>query len=696
MAEMGGPLRTLNEHQQRRLLVTCQHIDGMLSDLEAVLNQSVAKSAFPKYIPDIPPAQHSTINDYIARLRAQLKRVLEGQGIPLPHPFISASHAARVSLQFVDVSVEELKPRYMRGYGEVPPQAAIELNGIVGELQGLVSKLDRYLLQDVGQDLEARLRKLEATSDEFKLLHRIQEIVARHGLVEFRPAISAILDRAEDKTFEIAIFGRVSSGKSSLLNAILEAEVLPVGVTPITAVPTRIIHGEQPLVRVWFPEKSEERFELSRLGEFVAEQHNPGNRKHVSRIVVEFPSPQLREGIAFVDTPGLGSLATSGAAETLAYLPRCDLGVVLVDAASTLVAEDLRTIQALYGAAIPATVLLSKADLLRPEDLLRVIEYVKSHLSSELHTDVPIHAVSVRPGHADLLRRWFEEEIAPLHAEREELKEKSIRRKVGGLRQSVESVLRSRLRRSNALSDRQAATYREVEDGLRRATGQFADARKTAQALADDIPNLSQRAILAAAARLRESNLLAQAGDVVRTETTDFLQKRAGALLKLLENAAYDLARELERAAQVLEIADRPSYQEFQALLREMPAFELDELHAEVERPRLASLLGRQFVERALAGRIEEQAGAGLSRTLQRYSDLLKDWTNLVTGRIYRQFESYADTYRAQLGRALGEAGPDGAENQDAIRRDLEELNSSEAFPAVLAVSQPDVGEELS
>jgi hypothetical protein len=47
----------------------------------------------------------------------------------------------------------------------------------------------------------------------------------------------------------------------------------------------------------------------------------------------------------------VGSLATAGAAETLAYLPQCDLGVVLISAGSTLNDEDLSTIRLLYEAA---------------------------------------------------------------------------------------------------------------------------------------------------------------------------------------------------------------------------------------------------------------------------------------------------------------------------------------------------------
>lgn len=57
----------------------------------------------------------------------------------------------------------------------------------------------------------------------------------------------------------------------------------------------------------------------------------------------------------FVDTPGFGSLATRGAAETLRYLLRRDLRVVLIDAGSTTTPNDLKTIHTRYDAATPQT-----------------------------------------------------------------------------------------------------------------------------------------------------------------------------------------------------------------------------------------------------------------------------------------------------------------------------------------------------
>ena len=358
----------LNEFQARRLRVTCQYIDKLLDEIEEILHVTASKAAFPRFSPDVAPAQGRTIEDYVSRLRAQLVRVLDGQGIPREKPSIPASRAIHVALGTIDIAVEELKPHYMRGYGDLLEAAATELNGIVGELRSLVSKLDHYLAEGVGQDLKARLQRLEQKSNDLGLLSKIEEIVADRGLVEFRTTIASILDRAEDKTFEIAVFGRVSSGKSSLLNAILEADVLPVGVTPITAVPTRIAYGEKPSMRVSFAEAPAKTMEVARLAEFATEQQNPGNVKRVTRISATLPAARLRDGVTFVDTPGLGSLATSGAAETLAYLPKCDLGVVLIDAGSTLTTEDLQTILTLQEAAVPANVLLSKADLLGPED----------------------------------------------------------------------------------------------------------------------------------------------------------------------------------------------------------------------------------------------------------------------------------------------------------------------------------------
>ena len=667
--------------------MTCRHIDKLLAEMESTLNVSTSKLAFPQYVPDLSPAQRRVIEDYIGRIRSQLVRVLDGQAIERPPADIPVSRSLHSYLTFVDIATEELKPEYMRGYGEVPPAAAVELNGIAGELQGLVRQLDQYLMRGSRENLQERLQRLEQTGDEIPVLKKLESVISEHGLVEFRSTLSMILDRLEDNSFEIAIFGRVSSGKSSLLNAMLGIDVLPVGVTPITAVPTRLLYGETPVVHVWFANRTPEQFDIAHLPEFVAEQLNRGNEKHVTRIVVQLPSPRLREGIAFVDTPGLGSLATRGAAETFAYLPRCDLGVVLIDAGSTLTPDDLQTIQILYDAAIPAMVLLSKADLLTLEDRSQVIGYVKDHIKEELNLDLAVRAVSVMAGSKDLVAQWFEEDIAPLYSQRQELKLRSIRRKLGALCQSVEMALRTRLRRKDQIAPKKVEQLRVVEAELRQASGRLEEMKKTARGVANDLEYSSTRTLRFAAATVVESWSKQGAGDeavpgIVRNAVTWTVQEQTESLRRRMDAMAHKLHETLRATAKVLEVEDVPGEQEFAGVVREVPAFDPGELNIHLKRPFLFSLLGgnisRSIVTKRLAGTI----GGQLAKSLSAYHALLYDWSERTLAQIQRRFDAYANGYRAQVERLVGDhVSP--AEQESTIRRDLEGLEGVRTEPTV-------------
>ena len=549
----------LNESQVRRLTVTCQYVDKVIGGIEEVLHSAASKAAFPHYIQDITPIQRRTIEDYLARIRAQLARVLDGQGIARPDPWLPTTRAVYTSLTVIDIAVEELRPKYMRGYGEVPAELATELEGISGELRGLVGRLNQYLQQGAGQDLRQRLQRLDQTSAELELLAKIERVVTERGLVEFRSTIAGITERLEDQSLEIAVFGRVSAGKSSLLNAILGQEILPVGVTPITAVPTRIRYGEFPMLTVWFAERPAQSFDISRLIEVASEKQNPQNEKRVTRIVVDLSSERLGAGVTFVDTPGLGSLATTGAAETLTYLPRCDLGVVLIDAGSTLTDDDLHTIQTLQEAAIPVQILLSKADLLSLEEVDHMVQYVKENVVKECQTDLPVYAVSAIPDRRGLLDHWFEYEILPLYERSRELKSLSVKRKVGALRDAVAAALTMRLRRSRGLSGTDPEKMREVEARLRRSTGLIAERRiqleRDVEAFSKDTDWLLKRA----ADRFSEEG----AGKNESSATHEYLvfetivrsvQQQLKTYRQYLETLVRDLFADLSYAAKALSL----------------------------------------------------------------------------------------------------------------------------------------------
>jgi GTP-binding protein EngB required for normal cell division len=654
-----NPRETLNPFQANRLRVTCQYIDKLLGEIEEILNSAGSKMAFPRYADDILPAQRRTIEDYISRIRAQLVRVLEGQRIAREKASIPASRAVHVHLGAIDIAVEELKPKYMRGYGEVPEAVATELNGIGGELGGLVQRLDRYLSEGVGEDLKARLERLDRVGNDLELLKRIEEVVRVRGLVEFRPSIAAILDRAEDKSFEIAVFGRVSSGKSSLLNTILETDALPVGVTPITAVPTRVVHAADPSLMVWFSEAPRKKLPVAQLPEFATEQQNPGNQKHVVRLVLALPSPALRTGITFVDTPGLGSLATSGARETLAYLPKCDLGVVLIDAGATLTADDLQTIMALQQAAVPVNVLLSKADLLSAQDRERIVTYVKEHIASECRLDLPVYPVSVVASCRGMLDEWFEHQITPLYARSQELRAASLRRKIGALRDSVMAALQARLNRRQQASTDTAEGARAAEETLRKATGIIAEMRSVSARFAEDAANTVSDAVAGAAKQLAEAWSQTSAEGIVpeeilRQSLTGFVQGQVAKLQREITSLALQLSSDLRQCAADLGMSDAPAEDEFQSVVRGSPVFEIPSFGIELSHPSLARLFGRNAAEQSVAKQISRQLPPSFYTAVEAYWQLVKAWSASVIGQLSKRFESYAENYRAQAEVALG------------------------------------------
>jgi GTP-binding protein EngB required for normal cell division len=659
----------LNESQQRRLAVTCRHVDGQLADLERVLQQSVSGSPFARYTDDLTPAQRARISDHVRAIRAELLAVLARHGLPPAGARIGAAYAARTQLAFITIAVEELKPRYMRGYGAVSPEAATELNGLVEEIQRVVRLLDGVLAHAGDADLGARLARLERAGAGTGTLETLAEVIDARGLVALRPALEVILDRLEHPRVELAVFGRVSSGKSSLVNRLLGADILPVGVTPVTSVPTRIVHGREPRVDVRFADRGPVRVDVARLAEFVSEQENPANERRVSRVEVAWPSPMLEGGLVVVDTPGLGSLATAGAAETLAYLPRCDVGLVLVDAASPLTAEDVGTIARLHEAGVPVQVLLSKADLLTPADLDRVAAYVTGQLATHLGAAPAVHPVSVLETRADLLDRWRAEALTPIVAGHTEQARAAVERKIGALREAVASALRIRLaaaRRAPAAPD---AGGGELETDLRRAAARFEQARLALEP-ARVVPDAFVDETIARVARALAARGLGRAPDdrvaaAAGAELAACVTARDEPVRQELAAVAADTAAALARAARAAG-ATAPAAEDETAIVRDMPRADLESLRVARPWPALEALGPRAAAwrwRRALGRSARET----LRETLRSHAVVVHAWAEDVLARLRRRFEAQAGLYRLQI-----ERGADaGGEDAEAIARDL-------------------------
>jgi ribosome biogenesis GTPase A len=195
----------------------------------------------------------------------------------------------------------------------------------------------------------------------------------------------------------VAVIGEFKRGKSSLINALLGDEVLPTGVTPVTAAPTLVRFGKTPRATVRLSDGTEIPIGVAELPDYITETGNPGNRRDVREVVVEHPSPLLGPGIVLADTPGTGSVHAHNTQSTVAFLPRVDVALMVLSVSAPLSEAEGRLLTAVGETAARAAVCLNKVDLLSPEELTESLEFVAAQIQALTGgIEMPVFPVSAR------------------------------------------------------------------------------------------------------------------------------------------------------------------------------------------------------------------------------------------------------------------------------------------------------------
>ncbi len=670
------------------LLTGFLDVESRLKQMEALLVQGTRRYPLNEYVGDLSPTETKVVADYFARIRSTMQTCLEKHRIPIEVRPTSLRWALQCGMTMLDVALSDLGPKRLQGYGSIDEAGRQEVQSIQQELTRLTDRVSAYLSERLGHDLPERLARLEAAPGSVAVLTLLNQVLMRWQLVEFRPALDAIVQRLESPQYEIAVFGRVSSGKSSLLNHIARMDLLPVGVTPITAVPTRLMRGDSCSAFVQCAEVSQRRIDPKELIEYASEERNPGNYKHVTGITVSVPSPRLRDGVVLVDTPGIGSLATSGSEETFAYLPRCDLSVVLIDAGSNLNDDDLSLLRALYEAGIPAQVLLSKADLLKPADRQRVLQYVGEQLRRGLNLELTVHPVSIVGQDAALLDAWFEREIEPLWERHRTLVEKSLHRKIAGLRESVIAVLKTLLakRRGTYPRSYDGAALSMVERLLDDADAAIERTEAGRRKWSADATAMVAIILQDAARALEESSRhggstgSSPVGQVVQQTFVQIGQTAR----EVVVNLQRTLIRILESLAKAAPLVKTETAAIRNAGLGALPTVDLAPLLATCDCtiPNWALMSGattrwmaQRTVEKRLAGRLQQY--------VRLYNTQLQVWLRDSIAQVVEPYRSQAEVFREQLRRlTTSEAEPGTTADTASLVHDLQELEQADAHQA--------------
>jgi GTP-binding protein EngB required for normal cell division len=230
-------------------------------------------------------------------------------------------------------------------------------------------------------------------------LHALRDCLADAGtLAGIPPAeLRALQARAESTVFNlVVVVGEFKRGKSSVLNALIGATVLPVGVVPLTAIATVLEYGEALRVQVVFRDGEERQVAPETLWDYVTEKGNPANEKGVAEARIAWPSPWLESGVRLIDTPGIGSVYRHNTDVTYRFLPRADAVLFLLSVDQPVGQAEYDFLKDVREFAGKIFFLLNKTDLLSEADLAESSAFASRVLEEAMGGPVVVFPISAR------------------------------------------------------------------------------------------------------------------------------------------------------------------------------------------------------------------------------------------------------------------------------------------------------------
>ncbi|GAB5541744.1 MAG: hypothetical protein SangKO_015040 [Sandaracinaceae bacterium] len=200
------------------------------------------------------------------------------------------------------------------------------------------------------------------------------------------------IPRLDDERFHLVVLGEFNHGKTTFVNALLGAPVLPTGVTPTTAVIHHVVHGETPHAKA-VGEHEEHDVPVEQVADY--EVGGKAAEQEVRYLQVDYPAAILEGGVVLVDTPGVNDLNSTRAEITYSYLPKADAILFLLDAGQILKESERAFIanKLLAHSRDKVMFVINKIDLLDEEEREEALAYARSHLA-RLVDEPRVYAVS--------------------------------------------------------------------------------------------------------------------------------------------------------------------------------------------------------------------------------------------------------------------------------------------------------------
>jgi replication fork clamp-binding protein CrfC len=201
-----------------------------------------------------------------------------------------------------------------------------------------------------------------------ELIDHTARIAETNDRGDLRQRLAVAKERITDPQIRVVIAGQLKQGKSQLLNSLLNMPVARVGDDETTALVTIVSYAEQASARlVVAPSSAGAEPDVIEIP--IADIKNDLRRapqaggREVIRVEVSAPSPLLKGGLAFVDTPGVGGHGQPHLSATLGLLPDADAMLMISDTSQEFTEPEMRFLRQAHEICPVGAVIATKTDL---------------------------------------------------------------------------------------------------------------------------------------------------------------------------------------------------------------------------------------------------------------------------------------------------------------------------------------------
>jgi ribosome biogenesis GTPase A len=222
-----------------------------------------------------------------------------------------------------------------------------------------------------------------------RAIDALSALAQRNRTEDLHASLAALSEKLQKNRFNLAVLGQMKRGKSSVINAMLGAEILPTGILPLTSVITRVRYGATSEAQIIYKSGQCEPIAAGSLHEYITEAANPGNRKQVASAEVTYPSPFLRMGVDLIDTPGIGSTHLHNTSTTEDYLTEVDAGIVVLSVDPPITAVEADFLRRIRLDVPRLLFVINKTDMATSAEVESVLRFLDSELRNHIGIKSP-------------------------------------------------------------------------------------------------------------------------------------------------------------------------------------------------------------------------------------------------------------------------------------------------------------------